>query len=235
MQQRLYALALVTTVGCTTSSPLVESSPQIELSTNPGHVAGQPPFELTLTTWNHLAALGDAVDANQLVATLDGASLAIDSDSTGYFGNDDRYVAAFTAPIAQLIIDTTATVSISDQQTTWAFQATKLMTNDLAPVSAMTAGQANTVTWPSAGEADQPSTTIEWACVQVADRTAACLGNGASDPGIDIAEHFITVDVPASAGDPYTVSAARSAAVTEFGDGPQVFVTVLGQVTGVFE
>ncbi len=242
MHHRVYvcALAFVTEIGCTTSSPLVESSPQIELTTNPGHVAGQAPLELTLTTWNHLAALGDAVDANQLVATIDGASLAIDRGSTGYFGNGDRYVAAFTTPAVRSTVDqmstgTSSTVAITDQQTTWSFQAANLMTNDLQPTSPIVAGQANIVSWPSAAQPDHPATSIAWACVQIADRSAACLGDGKSDPGIAIAQQFITIDVPAATGDAYTVWAARTAVATDAGDSSQVIVTVLDQVTGVFQ
>src|ERR1700691_554428 len=98
MTRSLPALVFCAVAGCTSSSPLVTSSPQVELTTNPGKLAGRLPFELTLTTWNHLAALGDAVTADQLVATLDGASLVIEPGSTGYFDDNDHYVAAFVLP-----------------------------------------------------------------------------------------------------------------------------------------
>lgn len=241
------ALALFALVGCTSRSPLVEASPQIELVTNPGAVAGHPPLELTLTTWNHLAALGDAVDGHELAATLDGVPLAIAPSDTGYFGNGDRYVAAFVWPAgAQVGAGVPATsargstsasaLTISDPETTWSAQLGNVMTDDLHPAAPVVAGQADTLVWPSAATGDSPWTTIDWACVQVADRAAACYrSEGASDPAISVAQQLITIDVPAAPGDAFTVWGARRFAATASGDGPDVFTTVLGRVHGTFQ
>lgn len=226
-------ILLVLVAGCTSQSPLVESSPQIELVTNPGAVSGRPPLELTLTTWNHLAALGDAVDADEITATLDGSALAIAPTDSGYFGNGDRYVAAFVMPDAHAQVATgpASTLTITDPETTWTVQLQDLMTNDLHPSAPMTAGQENTVIWPSAAAGDQPWSTIEWACIQVADHDAACTG----DPGVSITQELVTIDVPAQPGDAFKVWGARYVRATASGDGPDVHTTVLGQVTGTFQ
>lgn len=238
MMPRRYALALVLLAGCTSPSPLVEASPQVELVTNPGAVAGHPPLELTLTTWNHLAALGDAVGGHELAATLGGAPLAIAPGDTGYFGVGDRYVAAFVLPVARgaVAAGPTATLTITDQETTWSAQVPNVMTNDLHPAGTMLAGQPQTLVWPSAAAGDQPSTTIDWACIQVAERDAACYrSDGTGDPGISVTQQLVTVDVPASPGDPFTVWGARRFAATTSGDGPAVLATVLDQVSGTFQ
>jgi hypothetical protein len=225
-------LACLAAAACTTGTPLTESSPQIELTANPGQVAGKPALALTLTTWNHLAALGDAVDGHQLSATLNGAPLTMDPTATGYFGNGDRYVAAF----AETSCPHTASsaLAISDGQTTWSFHVLDLMTNDLVPTAPLVAGQPAQIEWPSAANATQPVSTIDWACIQVAGRTAACTGNGAADPGIAIVLQRITTDVAANPGDPYVITAARVLTATSTGDGNDVFVTVLDQTTGTF-
>jgi len=145
-------LLLLACLGaCTTGTPLTESSPQIELTANPGQLAGKPALDLTLTTWNYLAALGDAVDSHQLTATLNDTPLTMDPTATGYFGNGDRYVAAF----AETSCPHTASsaLAISDGQTTWSFHVIDLMTNDLAPTAPLVAGQPARIAWPSAANA----------------------------------------------------------------------------------
>jgi hypothetical protein len=234
MKATLLALAPLT--ACTAQSPLVESSPQIELVTNPGAVAGRPPLELTLTTWNHLAALGDAVDAGEIHATLDGAPLAIAPSDTGYFGNGDRYVAAFVLPAARPQVASSSTLTITDPETTWTAQVPNVMTNDLHPTAAMVAGQTNTVSWPSAATGDEPYSTIDWACIQVGTRDAACYrSDGTGDPGVSVTQQLVTIDVPALPGDAFTVWGARRFTATPSGNGNDVFTTVLGQVTGTFQ
>lgn len=229
----LALLACLAAAACTTGTPLTESSPQIELTANPGQVAGKPALALTLTTWNHRAALGDAVDSHDLSATLNAAPLAMDPTATGYFGNGDRYVAAF----ANTSCPRTASsaLAITDGQTTWSFHVIDLMTNDLAPTAPFVAGQPARIAWPSAANATQPTSTIEWACIQVAGRSAACVGNGAADPGITIEQQLITTDVAANPGDPYVITAARELTAPSTGDGNDVFVTVLDQTTGTFQ
>lgn len=226
----LLALALA---ACTSGTPLTESSPQIELTANPGQVAGKPALSLTLTTWNHLAALGDAVESHDLTATLNGAPLTMDPTATGYFGNGDRYVAAF----AQTACPHTASsaLAVADGQTTWSFHVLDLMTNDLAPTAPLVAGQPGRIAWPSAANPTQPAGAIDWACIRIADRDAACIGNGAADPGIAIDQQFITTNLAANPGDPYVITAARGLSAPTTGDGPDVFVTVLDQITGTFQ
>ena len=226
-------LACLAAAACTTGTPLTESSPQIELTANPGQVAGKPALALTLTTWNHLAALGDAVDSRELAATLNGAPLVMDPTATGYFGNGDRYVAAF----ANTSCPKTASsaLAITDGQTTRSLHEIDLMTNDLAPTAPLVAGQPARIAWPSSANATQPASAIDWACIQVADRSAACIGNGATDPGIAIEQQFITADVAANPGDPYVITAARGLTAPSTGDGNDVFVTVLDQTTGTFQ
>ena len=211
--------------ACTTGTPLTESSPQIELTANPGQLAGKPALALTLTTWNHLAALGDAVDSHELAATLDGTPLAMDPTATGYFGNGDRYVAAFAE--TQCPHTASSALALTDGQTTWSFHVIDLMTNDLAPTAPLVAGQPASIAWPSAS-------TIDWACIEVAGRRAACTGNGASDPGIAIEQQLITTNVAANTGDAYKITAARVLTAPSTPDGNDVFVTVLDQTTGTF-
>ena len=231
--------ALALAAGCTSASPLVESSPQIELTSNPGGVTGQSALELTLTTWNHLAALGDAVDGHQLAATLDGMPLAIDPAATGYFGNGDRYVAAFTLPstrVSQMpAASPTSTVAITDQQTTWTFQVANLRTNDVQPQGTIAAGQPAVIAWPSAARDDVSYSTIDWACVEIASRGAACHGTGSDAAGVDITRQFITIDLPANPGDSYRVWGARHVSATASGNGPELLVSVLGQLRGTFD
>lgn len=222
-------LLLACLPACTTGTALTEASPQIELTANPGQVAGKPALALTLTTWNHLHALGDAVDSHQLAATLNDTPLTMDPTATGYFGNGDRYVAAF----ANTSCPHTASsaLAITDGETTWSFHVIDLMTNDLAPTAPLVAGQPARIAWPSA--ASQPTSSIDWACIDVAGATA-CTGNGANDPGIAIEPQLITANVPANAGDAYVITAARVLSVPSTPDGNDVFVTVLDQTTGTF-
>lgn len=222
-------LLLACLPACTSGTPLTESSPQIELTANPGQVAGKPALALTLTTWNHLAALGDAVDSHALAATLNGAPLTMDPTATGYFGNGDRYVAAFAE--TQCPRTASSALAITDGATTWSFHVIDLMTNDLAPTAPLVAGEPAHIAWPSAANAAQPASAIAWACIQVAG-TRVCTGDGAADPGIAIEQQTITANVAANAGDPYVVTAARVLSVPSTEDGNDVLVTVLDQTSG---
>ena len=120
-------------------------------------------------------------------------------------------------------------------QTTWSFDVANLKTNDLAAASPFVSGQANRVVWPSASDVDDASSTILWACVQVANGVPACLGNGANDPSIQIENDLIAIDVAANAGDPYTVWGARVVISPSSDAHPVAVVTVLGEVSGSFE
>src|SRR5689334_10830257 len=118
MRNLLFVFAL----GCT-SSPLAESAPQIEVTSNPGSVPDHPLFAVTLTTWNHLAALSDAASSGQLEVRLQGVPLVLDPSATGTFDNGDRFTATYvrpgTLPLAELPI---STITVTDQQSTWTAQ-----------------------------------------------------------------------------------------------------------------
>ncbi len=196
--------------GCAESaSPLMEAGPQVELTANPGGVAGHPRFALTLTTWNHLAALADATTSGELAATLDGAPLAIVPGATGYADERDRFTATFgltaDAPAVTLAGGpTTSTISVSDARTTWTVDIADLMSDDLAPTGPVLAAQPTTLTWPSAATT-APWSTIDIACITVAQRAAACDSDQAQDPGIAITENLVHIDLAAQPGDRFAI------------------------------
>ncbi len=225
---------LVLACGCS-GSPLVDSGPQVELTSNPGGVAGHPRFQLTLTTWNNLHELGDAANSGQLEATLDGTPLVLDPGATAYVGNGGSFIAAFGLPPDATFASTaTSTVTVTDQQTTWTVEIPALFTRDLQLVGPMVASQANTAMWPSAATSE-PWSTIDFACIDVADHGAACHSDTAQDPGIDIAKQYVQIDVPAQAGDHFTLWGARWFHPQASGDGPIFFTTILDQVTGTYD
>ena len=230
-------VVFVLAVGCS-GSPLVESGPQVELVSNPGGVADHPRFELSLTTWNHLDALADAAASGQLEATVDGAPLVLDPGNTGSFGNGDHVTATFVLPpsaaIARAGDTTTSIVMVTDQQTTWTVEIPALFAQDMQPVGPMLANQANTAVWPSAATTD-PWSTIDFACIEVAARAAACFGTTTKDPGISVAHEYVHVDVPATSGDRFTLWAERFSHPQASGGGPIFFATILDQVVGTFE
>ena len=227
----LRTLALLSLAsGCAVDSPLATSQPQVELTANPGGVAGHPRFALTLTTWNHLAALGDAVAAGQIEVLVDGVETALASGID--VDNHDHYTATFALPdsAARTTGPATSTVTVTDLQTTWSVQIANLFANDLAPDGAVIAGASSTLVWPSA-MTSEPYSTIEWVCVDVAGRTAACT----QDAGVAISQQLVHVDVPAAAGDHFAIRGQRWAHPVASGDGPTFFASILDQVTGTFE
>jgi hypothetical protein len=238
MHKIVFALAL-SALGCTGGSPLVDSGPQVEVTSNPGGVAGRPSFQLSLTAWVHLSELGDAAESGQLEATLDGAALALAPVGTGYFGNGDSYTAMFVLPptgpaTARATDPTTSTVTVTDQQTTWSVQIPGLFTNDLQPVGPIITNQASTVVWPSAATTE-PWSTIDFACIEIEHRAAACHGATTHDPGIDVTEEYVQIDMPANPGDRFTLWGQRWFHPQASGNGPVFFTTILDQVAGTFE
>ncbi len=166
--------------GCAQSSPLsqIEQYLQVEIEANPGNLAGRPPFTLSIETWNHLAVLGDAVDAGEITATLDERPLVIDPSGTGYFQNRDYYRARFGLPetrSATIHPPGISTITITDGETSWSGEIADLFTNDLAAQGPITPGQ-NELVWPSA-TAPSPYTNIDWACVEVGVQASACGGD----------------------------------------------------------
>ena len=227
----LRSLALLSLAsGCAVDSPLATAQPQVELTANPGGVAGQPRFALTLTTWNHLAALGDAVATGQIEVRLDGEALALASGVN--VDNHDHYTATFVLPngAPRTTSPVTSTVTVADPQTTWSVQIDDLFTNDLAPTGPVLAQGPSTLVWPSAMTA-APWSTIDWVCVDVAGRTAACT----QDAGVEISQQLVRVDVPAQPGDRFAIRGQRWAHPVASGDGPTFFASILDQVTGAFE
>ncbi|HUJ57126.1 MAG TPA: hypothetical protein VLX92_01475 [Kofleriaceae bacterium] len=224
-------------LGCATgSSPLADSSPQVELTANPGGVAGHARFSLSLTAWVHVHELGDAATSGQLAATLDGTPLAL-APASGYMDGDDHYTATFELPATGEIARqaaTSSTVSVSDQVSTWSVEIPALFADDLAVAGPMMASEANTAVWPSAATSE-PWSTIDAACISVASRGAACHGDASDDPGISITEQYVQIDVAAQPGDGYTLWAERWAHPQSSGDGPTFFATILDQVSGTFE
>jgi len=239
MRTSMLALALAPAVGCTTGSPLVESSPQVELTSNPGGVAEHARFELTLTTWNQLDALADATTSGQLEARLDGAPLVLSPAKTGYFGNGDRFTATFVLPPAAAMPihagnAMSATVMVTDHTTTWTAQIPALLSNDLQPVGAMVASQTNMVVWPSAATSE-PYSTIDFACIEVTGHGAACHRESSQDPGIDVTHEYVQLDVNAQPGDAFVLWAQRWYHPQATGDGPIFFASILDQISGTFQ
>ena len=228
---KLVALFLV---GCTGGSPLVESSPQVELTADPGNVAGGPLVRLKLTTWNHLAALGDAAESGQITATLDGDPLVLDP-SSGYYGNRDSFIAAYIPSAQRSRTDhpTSSIVSVTDQETTWTVTIADLLSNDLQPAGPIVASQPVTLVWPSAASAS-PYSTIDWACAEIAERDAACQGQQHDDPGIRIAQQYIHVDVPSVLGD-YMVITSQRETHPNATNGPMFLTSILNKTSTVFD
>src|SRR3569623_3232583 len=82
----LFALAACTTTG----SPLTQIGPQVEVHVDPDRVV-----DLTITTWNTLAALRGAMSAGEITAKVDGQPQFVNAAETGTYGNGGSYVAAF--------------------------------------------------------------------------------------------------------------------------------------------
>jgi hypothetical protein len=220
----LLALPLV---ACTTvESPFSRVTPQVQVESNPGNVAGRRDFSLALTTWNDLDVLADAIDANEISATLDGAALAIDPSTTGYAYGRDSYTATFERATARSATEptTTSRIAISDGEITWSVDIANLFANDLALEAPLATG-SNTFVWPSAA-ATGPYSNIDWACIAVGDQAAACGGYDVDVPAIEVSQQFIVASVNAAPSTPVIVTGERNADTDTGDDGPVFFTRI---------
>ncbi len=227
---RSACLALALT-ACTAGSPLSKLAPQVAIQADP---TASSRVAVSLTTWVDLATLRDAITAQQITTTLDGAPLVIDPTATGTFDDGDRFVAAFALPATPaqpLVAAAASTIAISDGEVTWQAQLADLFADDLAPVVPLVAG-ANTFEWPSAASAS-PASTIAWACVEVVGRSAACDGDEAQDPSIAISQQYITAQISGAAGDAIEVTGERRVNPTSSDDGPTFLTSIRSHYRGV--
>ena len=222
-------LAVLVLVGCTGGSPLVDSGPQVELVADPGNTSGGPLLRLTLTSWVHPTMLGDATEAGQIEATLDDVPLVIDPSSS-YAGSHDSYTAAFVMTTERARVDhpTASKITITDHETTWTVAIPDLLTNDLRAIA------NDALVWPSAATSD-PWSTIDWICIDVAARDAACESADVPNPQITIDQQYVHFDVAASRGDQLTITGQRFAHPTATGDGPTVFASIRNRYAATLE
>lgn len=224
---------LLALAACTTGSPLTQIGPQVEAHVGPDRVV-----DLTITTWNNLAALRDAMMAGEITTTVDGQPLFVNAALTGTFDNGDRYVAAFmTGPGATrenpMPPPDASTIAISDGETTWTATIAHMFANDLAPTAALTAG-TNVFEWPSAASPN-PRSTIESACVTVAGTAPACEGGGVDSPSIAISQEFITATIEGASGATVRVEAQREVNPDSTGNGPQFMTTIAARYDGTLQ
>jgi len=225
------ALCVLALGACTTTgSPLSRSNAQVE-----AHVDPDRSVELTLTTWNDLAALRDVMTAGEITATVDGQPLLVDMSQTGTFDNGDHYVAAFmTAPEATrenpMPPPDVSTIAISDGETTWSAKIDHMFANDLAPTVPLIIG-TNVFEWPSGASAN-PQTTITYACVAVDGSAPACEGEGVHDAAIAISQQFITATISGASGARVRVDGERNVNPEASGNGPQFITTIAARYTG---
>jgi hypothetical protein len=212
--------------ACTTGSPLSRVTPQVDVESNPGAVAGERDFSLSLTTWNDLDVLADAIGANEITATLDGAPLVVDPATTGYADGRDSYTATFALATTRsaVVPPSSSTISVGDGEITWSVDIANLFANDLALESPLDAG-SNTFVWPSAA-ATGPYSTIDWACIDVGEQAAACGGYQVDVPAIEVSQQFIVANVNGAAGTAVTITAEREADTQSSDDGPVFFTGI---------
>lgn len=180
-------------------------------------------MSLSMTTWNQLDVLRDAIEAEQITVSLNGAPLTISPSGTGEAGVGDSYVATFDLPDS-VPAATLSTIAISDGESAWSADFANLLTADLAPTAPLVAG-TNTFEWPSAAS-PAPWSTISSACVEVVGASATCRGEGEADPGIAIAQQYITATIAAAPGAPIEVTAQRDAIAASSGNGPQLLAHI---------
>jgi len=226
-------ICLLALAACTTGSPLTQIGPQVEV-----HVAPDRVVDLTITTWNQLAALRDAMTAGEITTTVDGQPLLVNTALTGTFDNGDHYVAAFmTAPGATrespMPPPEASTIAISDGETTWTATIEHMFANDLAPSAPLTAG-TNVFEWPSAASPN-PRSTIASACVTVAGTAPACEGSGVDAPSISISQQFITATIDGASGVGVRVDAQREVNPDSTGNGPPFLTTIAARYDGTLE
>jgi len=226
-------ICLLALAACTTGSPLTQIGPQVEV-----HVAPDRVVDLTITTWNQLAALRDAMTAGEITTTVDGQPLLVNAALTGTFDNGDRYVAAFmTAPGATrespMPPPEASTLAISDGQTTWTVTIEHMFANDLAPNAPVVAG-TNVFEWPSAASLN-PRSTIASACVTVEGAAPACEGGGIDAPSVSISQEFITATIDGASGARVRVEAQREVNPDSTGNGPPFMTTIAARYDGALD
>lgn len=227
----LFCIAALT--ACTTGSPLSQLDPQVEVSVDSDRTVA-----LTITTWNDLATLRDAMNAGQITATVDAQLLLIDAFKTGTYDSGDRYVAAFmTAPEATrespMPPPSTSTIAISDGETTWTAKVDQMFAHDLAPTAPITAG-TNVFEWPSAAS-QNPYSTIAWACIEVTGAASACESDTVHDPSIAVSQQYVTATIAGATGDQVQLTGERDINPTSTGNGPSFLTKIVGRYQGVFE
>jgi hypothetical protein len=227
MSSLVRSLIAVSFCACTTgSSPLSRTDPQVEVRANPGGIPGVAYFTLSMTTWNDLDVLADAMADGSISATVDDAPLAIDQTATGYHGEHDSYVATFglSAPKSAVAHPASSQIAVSDGETTWTVEIASLFANDLSVTGPMAAGE-DTFVWPSAAS-PSPYSSIDWACVEVAGQAAACGGSESDQNEVGVSQQFITADLEGESGTSVTVTAERSADTQSSDDGPMFLVRI---------
>ena len=219
--------------ACTTGSPLSQLDPQVEVNVDSDRTVA-----MTITTWNDLATLRDAMTGGQITATLDDQPLLIDAFKTGTYDSGDRYVAAFmTAPEATrespMPPPATSSITISDGETTWTAKVDHMFANDLAPMAPITAG-TNVFEWPSAASPN-PYSTIAWACIEVTGAASACESDTVHDPSIAISQQYVTATIAGATGDHVQLTGERDINPTSTGNGPSFLTKIVARYQGSFE
>jgi hypothetical protein len=226
-------LCIAALTACTTGSPLTQIGPQVEVNVDSDRTVA-----LTITTWNELAALRDAMTAGEITATIDDQPLLIDAFKTGTYDSGDRYVAAFmTAPEATrespMPPPASSTIAISDGETTWTARIDQMFANDLAPNAPITAG-TNVFEWPSAASPN-PYSTIAWACIEVTGAASACQSDTVHDPSVAISQQYVTAMIEGATGDHVQVTGERDIDPDSSGNGPTFFTKIIARYQGVLD
>jgi len=218
----VYALALA---ACSGKSPLTAEYSQIEVNVDP-----DTSMTVTLTTWNELANLQDAVDRGQITISLDAEALRIDPVHTGITDEGGAYVATFVRPglpytPPQPGSPTSSTITIDDGTNAWTARFADLFTNNLAPTAPLALGP-NVFEWRSAADLTGRS-TIKWACLEIAGSSAAC---GA--PTIEISQQYIDAMIDAAPGSTIVITGERDVSPESDGNGPPFFAKIRTRFTG---
>jgi hypothetical protein len=227
----LFCIAALT--ACTTGSPLSQLDPQVEVNVDSDRTVA-----LTMTTWNDLATLRDAMTAGEITATIDDQALLVDAFKTGTYDSGDRYVAAFmTAPEvtreSPMPPPATSTITISDGATTWTARVDQMFANDLAATASITTG-TNVFEWPSAAS-QTPYSTIAWACVEVTGAASACESDTVHDPAIAVSQQYVTATITGTTGAHVLVTGERDVNPTSTGNGPSFLTKIVARYQGTFE
>ncbi|MEO6773926.1 MAG: hypothetical protein ABI467_13075 [Kofleriaceae bacterium] len=171
----------------------------------------------------------DAIDEDRITATVNGQAMTLDASGTGELESGDRYTATFDLPNTASAT-TSSTIAIGDGETTWTAELEYLFANDLAPTGPLVAG-TNVFEWPSAAS-PAPWSTISWACVEVIGSSAVCQSDYPTDPGISIAQQYITATIAGASGAPIKIDAQRDVIAASSGNGPGFNAHVHGTYTG---